>query len=726
MFWVHASNAARYEQGFRGIADHLKLAGREDPKTDVTRLVYDWMCSVEHQWLLVLDNLNDTSFLLSRADKKSEGLSIENLPRNERSSVLITTKNRSLAMQLMNPQNVIPVSPMTPAEAVTLFMTKLDTSDGGDDIPQLVAELEYIPLVIVQVASYISARAPRCTVAKYLFDYRESEKKRVSLLDYEARSLRHDGNKNSVIATWLMSFEHIRETNRSAAELLCLMSFFHHQGIPQDLLFGMTKHKAKLSLGEQESREFASNLEPILPGKEAEKHKRRTRSMRRKAYYFRTLMERGSLKRVEHLERGLPMDLSPEQHKIWDRAEADSKQLRGKEEREKTAEADRNYQEGKAERNRGAQSSQTDVSSDDSDTGPFEDDIVVLHDFSFISTETEGKTFNTHVLVQLATRSWLKSNGEFDRYHSQFVSGLCTAFKARMHHDWTDCQALYVHAKQSAELKPDTAASLLEWALLLYNAALYALEIPEAVEAKDLALKSLNVQLELLGEDDRATVCSMSVVASAYALDKQWDEAEKLQVHVLEVRRKILGKEHPETLVSMFDLASTYRNQGRLEEAAVLQERVLDVRKKVLGEEHPDTLVSMLILASTYHHQQRLEEGAGLYEDSLEKCRRILGEAHPHTLSSMRGLAVVWKSQRQHENAMHLLQQCVEIALQMYGADSPEAASNSALLEEWKVAGVDLTTEKRRKRDVQVASYLIPNSKLANGYRYNVTSSTLR
>ena len=31
VFWVHASNAARFEQGYRDIADVIKIAGREDP-----------------------------------------------------------------------------------------------------------------------------------------------------------------------------------------------------------------------------------------------------------------------------------------------------------------------------------------------------------------------------------------------------------------------------------------------------------------------------------------------------------------------------------------------------------------------------------------------------------------------------------------------------------------------------------------------------------------------
>lgn len=41
VFWVHASNAARFEQGYRDIADVIKIARREDPKADIFKLVHD-------------------------------------------------------------------------------------------------------------------------------------------------------------------------------------------------------------------------------------------------------------------------------------------------------------------------------------------------------------------------------------------------------------------------------------------------------------------------------------------------------------------------------------------------------------------------------------------------------------------------------------------------------------------------------------------------------------
>ena len=45
----------------------------------------------------------------------------------------------------------------------------------------------------------------------------------------------------------------------------------------------------------------------------------------------------------------------------------------------------------------------------------FEDNILVLRNYLFISINTDGTTFEMHGLVQLATRRWLESHGQRER-----------------------------------------------------------------------------------------------------------------------------------------------------------------------------------------------------------------------------------------------------------------------------------------------------------------------
>jgi hypothetical protein len=64
-------------------------------------------------------------------------------------------------------------------------------------------------------------------VAKYLEKHKKSDHKRTSLLNHpEGHHWRDWEAKYSIIVTWQISFEHIRQTRPSAADLLSPMSFF--------------------------------------------------------------------------------------------------------------------------------------------------------------------------------------------------------------------------------------------------------------------------------------------------------------------------------------------------------------------------------------------------------------------------------------------------------------------------------------------------------------------
>ncbi|KAK3615631.1 hypothetical protein LTR56_026473 [Elasticomyces elasticus] len=43
VLWIHANNAARFEQNLRDVADQLKIYGRKDPKADLLQLLRNWL-----------------------------------------------------------------------------------------------------------------------------------------------------------------------------------------------------------------------------------------------------------------------------------------------------------------------------------------------------------------------------------------------------------------------------------------------------------------------------------------------------------------------------------------------------------------------------------------------------------------------------------------------------------------------------------------------------------
>ncbi|OSS43475.1 hypothetical protein B5807_11954 [Epicoccum nigrum] len=474
VLWVYASNAARFEQSFRDIADSVKLAGRHDPQANIFKLVHDWLRGCKHRWLLVLDNVDDARFLVNRpaADPKTGARPLrEYLPRCNRGSVIVTTRNTEAALELVNDHNdVIAVKPMDRPGALTLLERKLKALGNSSKTVELVAVLEYMPLAIVQAAAYISSRLPRYSVAKYLVEYRKSEQKRTSLLNFDKGRLRRDWEAaNSIIVTWQMSFEHIRQTRRSAAELLSLMSFFDRQGIPEDLL---------RRRGRQEGDD-------------------------------------------DRDQQGLTTEAANSDDEVED----------------------------------DASQSGTSVESEE-DT--FEDDVVALRNFCFISDETGGTSFEMHALVQLAMRTWLAANNELEQWKQQFISNLSAAFPTGVYENWAVCGPLFAHAKAAVEQRPKGELPLTQWATLLYRAAWYAKQRGNAAEAKQLAVASLKTRQKVLGQEHEDTWWGMSMVADAYSLGGEWGEAEKLQQQVMETHKMKLGVDHLDTLTSMANLASTY------------------------------------------------------------------------------------------------------------------------------------------------------------------------
>jgi hypothetical protein len=270
VFWVHAGTPARFGEGYRRIAEATKMDGWDDPKADVLRLVRSWLCDESNgRWLMVVDNADDSSVLfpplhrtqvveVSNPGQAVEPLS-DFLPQSPNGSILITSRSRDLAYGLTgNYANVIEVRPMDKGDALALLQKKLGCDVNKDDAGELLHSLDYMPLAITQAAAYIAQRAPRMTVSRYLDEVRRSDHDRARLLNKGIRDNRRDGRaSNSIVATWHISFEHIRRKMPTAARLLSLMSYFDRQGIPASLL------QSRYQRGEDGEADFEEDIHTL-------------------------------------------------------------------------------------------------------------------------------------------------------------------------------------------------------------------------------------------------------------------------------------------------------------------------------------------------------------------------------------------------------------------------------------------------------------------------------
>ena len=248
------------------MAERLQLPGWDDPEVDVLGMMYRWLSDENHgKWMMVVDNADNRDVVLGPwrgeisgpAATASRNKSMSDyLPVSSNGSIVVTSRNREVLEGLdIGDEDMLDVGPMEVDVAQALLSRKLKRAERenvSEDGVKLVQELDCIPLAIAQAAAYINQRTPRVTVSRYLELLVKDDTEKTKLLAKGIRDPRRgDEASNSVIATWYMSFEHIRQTRRSAAQLLSLMSLFDREGIPDDLLQGQY---LPVSIGEDKSK----------------------------------------------------------------------------------------------------------------------------------------------------------------------------------------------------------------------------------------------------------------------------------------------------------------------------------------------------------------------------------------------------------------------------------------------------------------------------------------
>ncbi|WPJ65269.1 hypothetical protein SMAC4_13900 [Sordaria macrospora] len=628
VFWVHAGTQARVEEGFKAIADAVKLPGRKQPKADVPQLVYSWLSNErDRRWIVILDSADDVDVFFGAGSNPERRPLADYLPQSPNGSLLVTTRNKNLAYRLVEGyKNTIEIGPMAEGDALLLLERKLSLLSDKDSAEELVRALEYVPLAISQAAAYIQRMSPRSSVKKYLAEFHKGESKRAQLLSHDEGEFRREGGASSaILTTWRISFEHIRSKRASAADLLSLMSFFDRQGIPESLLRPPHMDEAIQERGSDVQHDLGSN------SSDDEKEDDETDSgfedniAMLTDFCLVTVSEIGETFEMHGL-----VQLST---RTWLKA-------CGREEEFKHQ---------------------------------FVSRIAALFPPGGYSNWATCQRLFPHVEKAVDYRP--------------VESKLEEAWATLLYNGgwYAELQGRYEVAEKMARKSMRSRKKILgrEDERALASTSLYAEVLRDKglwKEAETLEVQVMETRKAKLGADHPSTLTSMANLASTYRNQGRWEEAEKLDVQVMETSKAKLGADHPDTLTSMANLASTYRNQGRWEEAEKLFVQVMETSKAKLGADHPSTLTSMANLASTYRNQGRWEEAEKLFVQVMETSKAKLGADHPSTLTSMANLALTYRNQGRWEEAEKLEVQVMETSKAKLGADHPSTLTSMANL----------------------------------------------
>ncbi|KAJ7853004.1 P-loop containing nucleoside triphosphate hydrolase protein [Mycena leptocephala] len=206
-FFLDASAAETIDTGLKNIVS-MKNIGNSSQDA------LKWLATNREDWLLFYDNTDDPKLNLNSF-----------LPQCTHGNIIITTRNPTLRSYA---GAHFAVSDMEETDAVSLLLKSAgqDISSTGENIAaEIVKELCYLPLAIVQAGAFILQSGALDT---YLGIYM---KNRAQLLS-EKPTQNHDNYEWTVYTTWQMSFDKL---SPPAAMFLQLCSFLNRDGISEDI-----------------------------------------------------------------------------------------------------------------------------------------------------------------------------------------------------------------------------------------------------------------------------------------------------------------------------------------------------------------------------------------------------------------------------------------------------------------------------------------------------------
>lgn len=248
IFWVHASNAVRFQKAYASIATECNIPGHDDPKADLLGLVRRWLeTTYQNRWLMVIDNADDTELFFPQHQEEGPSKTANAVTRTDRGlghyipecrhgSILVTTRNKQTGLRLTREKPPIEVGRMDDNEAHLLLCAILDNDRvSEDETSPLSSKLEHLPLALAQAAAFIQENGIPINDYIYLLDEGDSEL--VDRLSEPFETVGRDSETpHAVTATWIISFEQIQQQNAFTSDILSFLSLFHRQAILKDFV----------------------------------------------------------------------------------------------------------------------------------------------------------------------------------------------------------------------------------------------------------------------------------------------------------------------------------------------------------------------------------------------------------------------------------------------------------------------------------------------------------
>jgi nucleoside phosphorylase len=618
VFWVNATTWGTLQESYRDIAELLGLTtpGQSDSLDDIPRKVGNWLRSEKNgRWAVILDNFDDVS-ILPADDLRLMKL----LPQTDHGFVLITSRTRKAAEKLTGSSTgkIFEVPPMGEKEALDLLRAKIDNKEAfvEDEARELVQLLDCMPLAISQAAAYINRPATRTSVRGYADKLRNQDEKTLLKDGYEELG-RYGGASNAILTTWTVTLDQIKRERPTAADLLCLMSFFSPQSIPERVLRTGYVYDAQ-SLPPAKVRDTMSSGMTTL------------------------LLNAPFLSSRRYLNKNLDVDVNS---RIWaEWIESDpSAEKQQEAEQEKKASKGR-WKSRLSSRAKGLFSSSSSSSSKstvtggeerftllghtkaEDDAGPDERltaDLETLLGYCLVTKGTIEGVLKMHPLVRTCTETWLAQTGRAAQWKKRFMLVMASNAGSSKTVDrlMKPGAKLGIHLEPLVreEPRPDDPQAVLVWVFI--SIRVYHEQCQQGFqEAADKLLERMIALADkALGPGHRLTLRCLDLHSKRLSEEGKYDEAAAVCEDLFERAVWVDDYCHHIVYESRMQHATILRKQGRFAEAEDVARGMVEQRRLADGEEHDETLLAMA------NHVTAMVE-AGMLREAGDVAVRLIRE----------------------------------------------------------------------------------------------------
>lgn len=614
VFWVHADTKASFAQDFRWIATKLGLADSLDGE-ELLVAVREQIEALPH-WVLILDNADDLTLFgvgqESSAINTTPSLS-GYIPRGTTGTVLWTSRDQQIAGSLVGPRQGIHVAQMTYEEGQALLKAGADLNMlrcKSDDVAKLLAELDGHPLAISQAAFLIRRR--KLSITEYLGEIQQGTKRWNMLKNSEHDRHRRPQASNSVLETWNISVDFIRQENNLAYEILNVLAFVDNQSIP----FGLIAKAAQTKRDDdQESiaaavlrlEEFSFLASRISEGNDQVRTYDMHKLVQEAILYNLHVRKEKLSEKVRSARRAFqvtdqlfPTARGPETWELCERYLTHAQRS-----------------EGWASLHKGEQAVSAllcRVSNYLNETRRFSEREAVNTATVALRIRALGDKHPDTIASLRDLATTYHSQKRYDQAEAVYIRLLRPRFRGKKHSD--DIRNVTNLAETYARLgrrrKPDPT------------------EIGSRPRGQSnpgtVHLKLTQLRYWLLGGRFLDTITHLEMIAEIYRLRGKYDEAIKILTDMLTLRRQIQGEKHPLTILNMMVLSFAYFNQGNYEEWESIHLKGLQLYQELNGVKDAQTLWYRYQAMIFYNNRRRYEETIQLGIPTLQLQSELLGE----------------------------------------------------------------------------------------------------